>query len=57
MTKGKVSAKNFMQTIAANIDNERLSDEDLRDFIRNTLPIIKGVEYPPKKEADKDESV
>jgi len=53
----KISAKNFMQTIAANIDNEKLSDKDLRDFIRNTLPIVKGVDYPPKPRGKKDESV
>ena len=41
------SAKNFMTTIAANVDNEKLSDEDFRQFIRNTLPIVAGIEYPP----------
>ena len=51
--KRTVSAKNFMQTIAANIDNEKLTAEDLRDFIRNTLPIIKGVDYPIDKKGKK----
>jgi hypothetical protein len=48
MNRRKISAKNFMQTIAANIDNPKLTDKDLRDFIRNTLPIVKGVKYSPK---------
>jgi hypothetical protein len=52
MKRRKISAKNFMQTIAANIDNDKLTDADLREFIRNTLPIVKGVDYtPPEKES------
>ena len=44
----QVSAKNFVATIAANVDNDKLSDKDFRDFIRNTLPIV---EYnKPSKE-------
>lgn len=39
-TKRIVSASNFMATIAANVDNEKISDKDFREFIRNTLPIV-----------------
>jgi len=35
-----VPAENFMATIAANVDNEKVSDEQFREFIRNTLPIV-----------------
>jgi len=35
-----VPAENFMSTIAANVDNENVSDEQFREFIRNTLPIV-----------------
>jgi len=41
---------NFMATIAANVDNETLSDAEFREFIRNTLYPI--VEYQGKKNAD-----
>ena len=33
-------AKNFMKTVAANVDNDKLTDEEFREFIRNTLPIV-----------------
>jgi len=45
----KVPAENFMATIAANVDNKKISDSDFREFIRNTLPIV---EYPRKEEKD-----
>jgi hypothetical protein len=35
-----VPAEHFMATIAVNVDNEKLSDADFRQFIRNTLPIV-----------------
>jgi hypothetical protein len=38
--KPKVPAENFMATIAANVDNPKLTDADFREFIRNTLPIV-----------------
>ena len=41
-----VPAEHFMGTIAANVDNKKLSDADFRQFIRNTLPII---QYPRKR--------
>ena len=39
--KNKISAENFLGTVNANIDNNKLSDKDFRQFIRNTLPIVK----------------
>jgi len=36
----KVPAKNFIGTVMANVDNDKLSDADFREFIRNTLPIV-----------------
>jgi len=41
--------ENFMKTIAANVDNEKLDDEGFRRFLRNTLPIVEGIDYQPKK--------
>jgi hypothetical protein len=35
-----VPAENFVQTLNANIDNDKVSDTELRDFIRDTLPIV-----------------
>lgn len=43
-----VPADHFMGTIAVNVDNEKLSDADFREFIRNTLPIV---EYSRKMNA------
>lgn len=36
-----VSAENFMATLAANVDNKDLDDGAFRQFVRNTLPIVK----------------
>ena len=44
----RVDSENFCATLAANIDNENLSDVDFREFVRNTLPIVKY----PRKEKD-----
>lgn len=35
-----VPAENFMQTLDANVDNNRLSDAGFRELVRNTLPIV-----------------
>lgn len=35
-----VPADNFCQTLQVNVDNERLSDKDFRQLVRNTLPIV-----------------
>ncbi len=36
----KVPAENFLQTLAANVDNDKLSAAGFREFVRNTLPIV-----------------
>jgi hypothetical protein len=41
----EIPAHSFMVTIAANVDNMKLSNAEFRTFIRNTLPIIKGIDY------------
>ena len=38
--KRTVSASNFVGTVAKNVDNRKLSDEEFRAFIRTTLPIV-----------------
>jgi len=38
--KRTVPASNFVDTVLANVDNEKLSDKKFRQFIRNTLPIV-----------------
>lgn len=35
-----VSAEHFMATIAANVNNRKLTDKQFRKFIRNTLSIV-----------------
>jgi hypothetical protein len=35
-----VPAENFCGTLSANVDNEKLSDADFRQIVRNTLPIV-----------------
>lgn len=42
----KISPQNFCSTIAVNVDNEKLTDKQFREFIRNTLPIV---ELPVRK--------
>lgn len=46
-----VPAKHFVQMLAGNVDNTKLSDKKFREFVRNTLPIV---DYP--RIEDKDES-
>lgn len=44
----KVPADHFCGTLAANVDNAKLTDAEFREFVRNTLPIV---DYPrPKKD-------
>lgn len=35
-----IPAEHFLTTLAANVENTRLTDKELRTFIRNTLPIV-----------------
>ena len=36
-----IPAKNFVATLAGNVNNPNLTDKDFRDLVRNTLPIVK----------------
>lgn len=40
-------AEMFLRTLAANLDNEKLTDTDFRLFVRNSLP---GVVFPEDKQ-------
>lgn len=40
MTKQTVPAANFVGTLAVNVDNDKMSDAEFREFVRNTLPIV-----------------
>jgi hypothetical protein len=43
----KLPAVNFIGTIMANVNNEKLSDFEFRQFIRRTLPIVeKNIDKP-----------
>ncbi|KKK88319.1 hypothetical protein LCGC14_2744370 [marine sediment metagenome] len=44
-TKNTILAKSFVDTLVANLDNIKLSDEEFRQFCRNTVPIIEGTDY------------
>ena len=48
----KVPAANFVATIAANVDNKRITDEQFREFIRNTLPIVEYERIDTTDDAD-----
>ena len=37
----------FLQTLAANVDNEKLTDADFRLFVRNSL---RGLVFPPDRQ-------
>lgn len=44
MSNRTVSASCFVGTIAANVDNRKISDKEFRELVRNTLPIV---QYDP----------
>lgn len=46
--KKTIPAENFLQTVAANVDNSNLTDAAFRQLCRNSLPIVIGVNYPPQ---------
>lgn len=43
-SKHIVPARHFVQTVTVNVNNDKLTDEAFRQFIRNTLPIVEGGE-------------
>lgn len=47
----RVPATNFCATLAANVDNGKLSDAEFREFVRNTLPIVDFPRRKPTNEA------
>ena len=53
----KIPAENFVSTVKANVDNEKLSDAEFREFIRTTLPIVKSDEISERSLAMMDESM
>ena len=50
--RGQVPASNMILTIAANADNEKLSDAEFREFVRNSLPICVEVIAAAKEKND-----
>jgi hypothetical protein len=51
MDHNQVPATHFVQTLAANVDNEKLDDAAFREFVRNTLPIVEGNTQKENKRA------
>ena len=49
MSSRTVPAANFVGTLAENVDNDRLSDKEFRQFVRNSLPVViyDAKRYPP----------
>ena len=47
MSERTVPAENFMQTLHVNVDNKKLSDADFRQFVRNSIQIVK---YDPPRQ-------
>lgn len=41
----KIPAVNFIGTMMANVDNEKLSDADFRQMFRNTIPEVEKPEH------------
>ena len=39
----------FLQTVAANLDNNKLTDTEFRDFMRRSMTDMPGVTYPQEK--------
>lgn len=37
-----IPAKSFVQMLAANVDNAKLTDEAFREMVKNTLPHVEG---------------
>lgn len=56
LAERKVPAENFMQTLDANVDNERLSEVEFREMVRNTLPIVVFARVAAAKPLDQPKS-
>jgi hypothetical protein len=44
-----VPAEDFTRLLDSNVDNQKLSDADFRNLVRNSLPIVIGSEYTERK--------
>jgi len=49
-----VPAGNFILTVNANVDNEKLSDAQFREFVRDSLPIVKEVVEAKEKKCQSE---
>ncbi len=38
-------ALNFLRTVAVNLDNEKLDDTEFREFMRNSMEGMLGIDY------------
>ena len=38
----KITARNFAQMLAVNVNNKKLSDDAFRELVRNTVPHVEG---------------
>jgi hypothetical protein len=38
-----IPASNFVITLYVNVNNDELSDQAFREFVRNTLPIVEEI--------------
>lgn len=41
----KLMALGFLQTVSANLDNEKMTDAEFRQFMRNSMRGIRGFSY------------
>lgn len=49
-------ALSFLRTIAINLDNDELPDDQFRNFIRNSLDDMPGVDYEKPVQSQPPES-
>ena len=40
VNKSLIDSDHFLKTVEVNINNDKLTDVDFRNFVRNTLPIV-----------------
>jgi hypothetical protein len=43
--KQTIEAESFLDTLEDNIENEKLSDAEFREFVRNTMPAVQRTEH------------
>jgi hypothetical protein len=43
--KQTIPAESFLDTLEANIENDKLSDTEFRQFVRNTMPAVQRTEH------------